>query len=640
MKPRLIAISGPLEGTTFDLSEEEEVTIGREASNLLPVSDHSVSRRHCLIRREAGAFKVIDLESFNGTLVNGLPVGEQALSHGDHITLGHVRFLFLLHESEDGSSRSPVELYEAGAPPPSTIRLERRDAPYPELGDAGAALPPSARLARDFNALLKISSTLGAVRELEPLQRQLLDTALETIHAERAAILLVGENTDEWLTAFGTDKKSAAEQPVRISRSVAEQVLREGVAVLCRDVAEHRDFGRAESLLASAVHSLLCVPLVIRGRVVGLIYLDTSNPATIFDEADLRLLAAVGGIASVAVENVRHVGWLAGENRRLHQEITLEHNMIGESAPMRAVYRLIERIAPADSTVLIRGESGTGKELAAHAIHANSGRSLGPFVAINCAVLSEALLESELFGHEKGAFTGAVSQKRGKLEIADGGTLFLDEVGELAPATQAKLLRVLQERNFERLGGTRTISVDVRVIAATNRNLEEAVRQGTFRQDLYYRLNVISLTLPPLRERREDIPLLAYFFAAKYSKKCKRMVNGISPEARACLSAYDWPGNVRELENAVERAVVLGNTDVILPDDLPESLLETGLPPQAPLNYHETVNEMKRGIILKAVERADGNYTEAARLLGVHPANLHRLIRTLNLRDVLDDKSN
>ena len=247
-------------------------------------------------------------------------------------------------------------------------------------------------------------------------------------------------------------------------------------------------------------------------------------------------------------------------------------------------------------------------------------------------MLSETLLESELFGYEKGAFTGAVAQKRGRLEVANGGTLFLDEVGELTPATQAKLLRVLQERQFERVGGTRTIDVDVRLIAATNRNLEEAIKDGTFRQDLYYRLNVISLTLPALRERREDIPLLACHFVAKYSKKCKRLVSGISPETRECLLAYDWPGNVRELENAIERAVVLGNTDVIVPDDLPETLL--AVVPSSPnaSNFHEAVLEMKKQYILRTLEQTNNNYTEAAKLLGIHPTNLHRLIRTLNLK--------
>src|ERR1043165_1752942 len=532
VKPRLISISGPLEGTTFALTGDE-VMIGRDASNQLCIDDHSVSRQHCLIRREADAFKIIDLESFNGTFVNGVPVGEQPLTHGDQVALGRALFLFLLYEIESGASHSPVELSEDSPTAVSTIRLDRKDALYLKPGDYVAALQPTAQLARDLNALLKISTALSAIRELEPLEHRLLEIVLEAVPAERAAILLVRENSEELLTALGADRTGAIEQPIRISRTVAEQVLREGVAVLCRNVIEDSSFNRAESLRASEIHSLLCVPLTIRERVAGLIYLDTSNPATQFDESHLQLLTAVGAIASVAIENVQQVEWLQNENRRLHHEVNLEHNMIGESPRMRDVYRLIERIAPTASTLLIRGESGTGKELAAHAVHTNSERANKPFVAINCAVLSEALLESELFGHEKGAFTSAIAQKRGKLEIADGGTLFLDEVGELSHATPAKVLRVLQERRFERLGGTRTISVDVRVIAATNRNLEEAIKAGTFRQDLYYRLNVISLTLPPLRERREDIPLLAYYFAAKYSKKCKRLAREISTEARA-----------------------------------------------------------------------------------------------------------
>ncbi|HKV34680.1 MAG TPA: sigma 54-interacting transcriptional regulator [Pyrinomonadaceae bacterium] len=624
---RLIAISGPTEGTSFALTEAE-VSIGREPSNLICVNDHSISRRHCLIRREGEAFKLVDLESYNGTFVNAVPIGEQSLSHGDQIAVGSVRFLFLSRESELTTSDSPVEFAEDGLINPSTVRLAQKDALYLKPAAVITRLPADARIARDLNALLKISTLLSTIRDSTQLQRSLLETVLDTIPAQRGAILLVRENSEEVVASYGTDKKT--QQPVRISRSVVEKVIREGEAILCLESDQLlRD---AESLLAARVCSLLAVPLVIRERVAGLIYLDTANPAIALDEGHLQLLTAVGSMAAVALENVQHLQWLEGENQRLHGEINLEHNMIGESARMSEVFRFIEKIAPTDATVLIRGESGTGKELVAHAIHANSDRAARPFLAINCAVLSETLLESELFGYEKGAFTGAVAQKRGRLEVADGGTLFLDEVGELTPATQAKLLRVLQERQFERLGSTRTISVDVRVIAATNRNLEESIKAGTFRQDLYYRLNVISLTLPPLRERREDIPLLAYYFAAKYSKKCKRLVSGISPEARSCLLAYDWPGNVRELENAIERAVVLGNSEVIVPDDLPESLLATSAAPQQLSNYHEAVNEMKKKFILQAIEQSNGNYTAAAKLLGIHSTNLHRLIRTLGLR--------
>jgi transcriptional regulator with GAF, ATPase, and Fis domain len=293
-----------------------------------------------------------------------------------------------------------------------------------------------------------------------------------------------------------------------------------------------------------------------------------------------------------------------------------------------------------DTTVLIRGESGTGKELAAQAVHTNSPRRERPFVAINCAALTETLLESELFGHERGAFTGALAQKKGKLEVADGGTLFLDEVGELAPVLQAKLLRVLQEREFERVGGTKTIRVDVRLVAATNRDLEEAVRRGSFRQDLYYRLNVVAFEMPSLRERREDIALLASYFASRYAARFKRKVTGIAPEARELLTSYDWPGNVRELENAIERAVVLGSTERVLPEDLPESIHEaapasdaTAAPPVT--KYHDALREAKKQLLLRALEQSGGSFTEAAHTLGVHPNYLHRLISNLNLRPEL-----
>jgi Nif-specific regulatory protein len=285
---------------------------------------------------------------------------------------------------------------------------------------------------------------------------------------------------------------------------------------------------------------------------------------------------------------------------------------------------------------LISGESGTGKELAARAIHRNSARADKPFMAVNCAALAESLLESELFGHEKGAFTGALALKKGRLEVADGGTVFLDEIGELSPALQVKLLRVLQEREFERVGGTRTIKIDIRLIAATNKDLEAAIADGSFRQDLYYRLNVVQLKMPALKDRPEDIPLLASYFAMKYADKCNRRVKGVSSEARARLVSYDWPGNVRELENALERAVVLGSTESLLAEDLPEAVLESEPSENTSVaKYHEAVAETKKKIILDAVAQADGSYTEAAKLLGVHPNYLHRLIRNLNLKKEL-----
>jgi transcriptional regulator with GAF, ATPase, and Fis domain len=348
------------------------------------------------------------------------------------------------------------------------------------------------------------------------------------------------------------------------------------------------------------------------------------------EESHLELLLAIAGVASVALHKTERVESLHAENRRLLAEI-VKHDMIGESSAMRAVLQFVAKAAPLESTVLITGESGTGKELVARAIHDNSRRSHKPFAAINCAALSESLLESELFGYERGAFTGAVAQKKGRLEAAAGGTIFFDEIGELTLSLQPKLLRVLQQHEFERVGGTRTVRTDLRFVAARNRDLKKAVAAGTFREDLYYRLNVLTLETPPLRHRREDIPLLVNYFAATHSARCGRHLDGISPEARACLAGYDWPGNVRELENAIERAVALGSANVLLPEDLPEAILDGVRTRDAVPGFHSAVKDAKRRLIIDALQGSNGNRTEAAVALGLNPTYLHRLIRTLNI---------
>jgi transcriptional regulator with PAS, ATPase and Fis domain len=338
------------------------------------------------------------------------------------------------------------------------------------------------------------------------------------------------------------------------------------------------------------------------------------------------------GISSVALDNARRLEWLERENQRLTEKITEDEILVGDGPRMKQVHQFLARIAPTDSTVLITGESGTGKEIAARALHRDSSRSSKPFVAINCAAIPESLLESELFGYNRGAFSSAVTQKKGRLEVAEGGVVFLDEIGELAPGLQVKLLRVLQEREFERLGSTRSIKLDIRLIAATNRDLRKAVEAGQFRRDLYYRLSVVNMPMPPLRERREDIALLTRHFVQKYAKRCNQKAKPVSREAMAALMNYDWPGNVRELENAIERALVMGSADTILLDDLPEALLEQSSEEVSESKYHARVNELKKQLILEAVERTQGNYAEAAKILGVHPNYLHRLILTLGLQ--------
>ncbi len=327
---------------------------------------------------------------------------------------------------------------------------------------------------------------------------------------------------------------------------------------------------------------------------------------------------------------------LREENWRLHSELEgIERPIVGQSPAIQALLRTAEQAAASNATILLRGESGTGKEVLARAIHRWSPRRDNALVVVNCVALSEELLESELFGHEKGAFTSAHQRKRGKVELADGGTLFLDEVGDIRPSLQTKLLRLLQEQEFERVGGTRPIRVDVRFIAATNADMETAMKQGRFRQDLYYRLNVVSLALPPLRARKDDVDVLARHFVAKYCAELKRPPVEVSPAAMMLLRNYEWPGNVRELENAIERAVVLSAGPTIEPRDLPivQSPLHTGAEGAPQSSYHEALLNFKRDLLRAALTQANGNQTRAAEALGLQRTYLSRLLKELGVRD-------
>jgi|SRR5580692_8553781 transcriptional regulator with GAF, ATPase, and Fis domain len=628
---RLEVVSGPLKGKLFPLTSDE-VSIGRDPSNEISLLDSLVSRRHCLIRKEANGFRLVDLESRNNTFVSGVPVMDRVLAHGDQIRVGNSILVFQGAGSDTAPVNASLQFDATPMPGAATVILRKEDARYlqPSRPDG---LPATARTVRDLNVLLEFSRTLNSVRGLAALQEKVLEAVLAIVPADQAAVLLSEDGVGGFSSIVGRHRRLGPNQPIHASQTILSRVLEENLAVLSNDVQSDAAYREADSLLERKVHSVLAVPLEVQGKMLGVMYLDASSPGARFDSDLLEFVATLGNITALAIENARHLERLGGENRRLYEELNIHHSMIGESKAMHEVYDFVSRVAGRDSTVLISGESGTGKELVARAVHANSGRTNKPFVAINCAAITETLLESELFGHERGAFTGAVSQKKGKLEVAEGGTVFLDEIGELAVPMQAKLLRVLQEREFERVGGTRSIKLDVRLIAATNRDLKEASRTGTFRPDLYYRLNVVSLHMPALRERREDIPLLAAFFAAQYGEKVKRRVAGISPEARACLQRYDWPGNVRELENAIERAVVLGSTELILIDDLPDSILEETAASGEPVSaLHDGIRDAKKVLIERAIEQANGNYTDAAKILGVHPNHLFRLIRTLNLK--------
>src|SRR3984885_223227 len=648
MYPRLFALTGPLPDSIFPLPGGDAI-LGRDPSNALPVIDPSISQKHFRLRQEDGRFHLLDLESGCGTLVNGKPVKEQWLHHGDEITAGDSVFVLLLEDDaeQDGDDNEPEQEtapparveFEEGHPFAETMQFHPRkevDGLPPDW--LLSELPETSDVARNLNVLLKISRVVHAVKNLEALQGQLLSLIFEVVPAGRGAILLTDGGEQEFSSLHARPRRPGEPPLVRISRTVARQVMEQGVAILGTDVAGLGTLQKVESLAEAHVCSLLCVPLTVFQKVIGCIYLDSTRPVQRFHEEHLQLMAAIAGICAAALDSARRLQCLEKETQTLALETCGEWSMVGEGPRMREMYQLLTRVAASDATVLIEGESGTGKELAARALHRNSARGNQPFVAINCASIPESLLEDDLFGHERGSFTGAVLQKKGRLEVADAGVVFLDEIGELAPSLQVKLLRVLQEREFERVGGTHPIKVDIRIIAATNCNLEQAVRDGSFRQDLYYRLAVLKITMPALRDRREDIPMLVRHFVQKYSKRCKVKPKPVSREAMACLANHDWPGNVRELENAIERALVLGHSDTLLPEDLPESILERG--PSRELSearYHSSIKELKKQLILEAVEQTRGNYVEAAGVLGVHPNYLHRLIRNLGLKDDLRD---
>jgi len=627
--------AGPSKDQIIPLPEGE-ATIGRDPTSAVAIIDPSVSRKHCLLRREEdGRFLIRDLESRNGTLVNGVPVKEQWLRHGDEIATGDSLFVLLLEEENRAGSKSRVE-FDDGQPMAETRLIHAKESVYLQPDRLLKELPSTSQVGKNLNALLKISRVVHAIRDLEELQAQLLDLIFEVVPAGRGAILLSDGDGQEFNSMYARTRQGG-EQLVRVSRTVARKVMKENVAILGVDVASSGNFREVESLVASHVRSLVCVPLSVFQRMIGCIYLDNTNAANRFHEDHLQLMAGVAGISAVALDNARRVQWLEQENQRLTTEIRQDQSLVGEGARMKEIFQFLARVAPADSTVLIEGESGTGKELVAKALHRNSPRASKPFVAINCAAIPETLLESDLFGHEKGAFTGAGMLKKGRLEIADGGVVFLDEIGDLAPSLQVKLLRVLQEREFDRVGGTHPIKVNIRLIAATNRDLDEAVKKGEFRQDLYYRLAVVKMTMPPLRERREDIPMLTRHFVQKHAMQCRVKARPISREAMAALVHYEWPGNVRELENAIERALVMGSSEMILLEDLPESLLEQRTSEEIDEGkYHASVKDHKRRLILDAVEHTRGNYVEAAGILGVHPNYLHRLIRNLELKDEIN----
>ncbi len=542
---RLVVIDGPDAGREFEVPMRGG-GIGRGDGNLVQLSDPAVSRSHGTIELREGALCWIDDSGKGRTLINGRPATEHRLEAGDEIVLGATKLAYLPDNGVAVTRASSNVTMEVGSRQLLAMvngddRARRHLSAIAQLGD-------------------RLRSETAAGRDA--VARAACDAALGALGAHRAFVLGAGRRVGPIAAAVTGSESTQLQAPCDVIDRVVQN----------KQVVTAESQGRA--LVAAPIHGT-------GDDVVGILWIDRRGNA--WDQSD-----------SVAVNCLAHLtgaAWAAADAREqlsrradaLEEELRGppgESDFVGRSAAAARVMEFVRRVGPADATVLLGGESGSGKEMVARAVHRASRRAKGPCVAVNCAALTETLIESELFGHEKGAFTGATEKKAGRFEMADKGTLFLDEVGELPLGLQTKFLRVLEERRFERVGGQRAIDVDVRVVAATNRDLAEMVKRGTFREDLFYRLSVIQIEVPPLRERLDDVPLLGEHFLARFRATAARRITGFAPDAIAAMTRYAWPGNVRELRNAVERAVVLGDRDQIMAADLPPQVLAAAGPPR------------------------------------------------------------
>jgi len=661
----LVIREGTKWSDVFRLVPGQSVTIGRAPTNQIVLKDERCSRMHGEVFMSGGRWTLRDLDSRNGTIVGDQPIkGDWTLSAGDVIRIGHSQLIFVHRLSEAFSDNAALrrsadrgeqragtaaedESSVLSASEPTTITHRRGQTKFLEPGEeevsgmskAGEAAAKLCRLAFE----LAKAPDLAAVGELA------LGGLLESTQTDAAALLLLprqspaearGENLELIAARSTTDQRYH-----RISNGLADTVLREGEAVLARNVMGDSTLGSRDSKGEILTTSVICAP-VRRGRkAFGLIHLYSTSGERVPDPDDLEFTLAVADTLAVALENLHRRQELAEnltrvrtENVQLRERLGVQSEIIGRGPAIKAVTDEIARAAATNATVLIRGESGVGKELVARAIHSNSLRRENVFVCLNCAALAETLLASELFGHERGAFTGATERKIGKFEAAHRGTLMLDEIGEMSPGIQAKFLRVLEGHPFERVGGSKPVTADVRVIAATNRDLEKDVAEGRFRRDLYFRLHVIEIVVPPLRRRCEDIPELANHFLRKFTAETGRKIAGFSPAALKQLENYRWPGNVRELKNVIERAVVLCPGPVIDQEDLLLTKLATAGDTELPSGSEQqfapaSLADIERRYILATLNYTGWNKSRTATILGIERSTLDRKIRRYAIDD-------
>jgi transcriptional regulator with GAF, ATPase, and Fis domain len=577
-------------------------TIGRSPDNDVPLPVHDVEPHHAQIVFDGRDFVLEEADKQGEILINGKKKRRARLCHGDRVTLGTEQVAFSMFAESGGG---------AGAEPST---------PGPAGEIAG------------LRNLQAFSERLMQKSSIDELLDTMLDDVLAFTGAEKGVVLLTNpeerqsaqENRFSVRASRNVTRDAITDEGGGVSDSIVRSVLETAKPIIVSDALADTTFGKSESVVALQLSSVMCAPMLSQGEVIGALYVGNDRIKHLFERPQLDLLTIYAAQASLILQNAMLLHALRADKEKLAQELSDKRfgEIIGVCASMMEVFRKLQKVATTDISVLITGETGTGKELIAREVHRRSNRAGGPFVTINCGAIPENLIESELFGHVKGAFTGAVQSRPGRFQIADGGTLFLDEIGELPINLQVKLLRALQERIVIRVGDSKPEKVDIRVIAATNKVLEDEIKRNAFREDLYYRLNVVNLWLPPLRERGDDVLIIAKALLSKYADEMKSQVRGFSPSALAAIRKYAWPGNVRQLENRLKKGLVLCENTLLSAEDL--DLGEEGQTPIMPLE--KAKEEFQRKYVLDVLERNNGNRTQTARELGVDPRTIFRYL--------------
>jgi len=648
----------------FRLTPGQVTTVGRAPTNRIVLRDEICSRNHVEIFQTGSNWTLRDLGSRNGTLIDSKQINSDwELEEGNIIQIGScdLGFTYDLSKSFPELDEKEEPGYQVGGDTVDIVIEEMDSSLEPEIIHRRRRTryhPASAieilgrdRISQMLGQLYRLAFDMAGAKGEEQLAEFVLDGLIQGTGADIGAMLLLPAPTKDeakrsQLRVVGY-KSNAEDVPYqKVSDYLSSAVLADREAVLARDIADDSRLAGRDSLGEILAKSVICAPIRADEHLLGLIHLYSTSHKVRLEADDLEFTLAVADQLAVAIQNLKEKESLAtglaraqDEAQTLREQLAIESDLVGESDTMEKLNEQIGLIAPTDATVLIRGESGVGKELVARAIHFSSQRKDNPFVCMNCAALSETLLESELFGHEKGAFTGATKRKMGKFEQAHGGTLFLDEVGEMSLGIQAKFLRVLEGHQFERVGGSTPIEVDVRVVAATNRDLEEAIEEKKFRQDLYFRLYVVKIDVDPLRDRPSDIPILANYFLQKSASRTNPRVQGFNQEALEALKRHDWPGNVRELKNTVERTVILcrgeeiGAADIQLSTSLSPPAEPAVVVPAAIASSAQEISleDLERQHILQTLDNTSWNKSRAAQILGIERSTLDRKLKRYNV---------